>query len=196
MIPYLTARGITSVALLARVAATQEALEAGLATPFITGWQASGGTNFQANAGDALLVQAALTVAREDARVARARALAPVTTEPAPAASPQQVAERPDRVPTTFPGQWSPLVDAYNNKFAPSIRAFPEERLMGAESVIARMLYELKTSRYFTYPAQAGWDHRQARFQRRRRPEPHRAGAGAFVHRHAHRHCMTGRSRM
>ena len=126
LIPYLTARSITSVALLARVAATQEALEAGLPTPFISGWQAFDGTNFQANAGDALLVQAAPTVAWEDAHVARARALARVTTEPAPAASPQQVAERPDRVPTTLlPGQWSALVDAYNNKFAPSIRAFP-----------------------------------------------------------------------
>ena len=151
LIPYLAARGITSVALLARVAATEDALVAGLATPFITGWQAFDGANFQANASDALPVQAAPTVAWEDARVARARALAPITTEPAPAASPQQVAERPDRVPTNLlPGQWSVLVDAYNAKFAPSIRAFPEERLMGAESVIARMLYELKTSRHFT----------------------------------------------
>ena len=151
LIPYLTARGITSVALLARVAHTQEALEANLATPFIAGWKASAGVDFQANAGDALLVPAALTVAWEDARVARARALAPVATEPAPVASPQQVTERLDRVPTTLlPGQWSALVDAYNQKLAPSIRAFPEERLMGAESVIARMLHELKTSRYFT----------------------------------------------
>ena len=69
-IPYLTARGITSAALLARVAATEEALVACLATPFITGWQASDGANFQANASDALLVQVALTVAWEDARVA------------------------------------------------------------------------------------------------------------------------------
>ena len=150
LIPYLTARGITSAALLARVAATEDALVASLATPFITDWQASDGTNFQANASDALLVQAALTVAWEDARVARARAFAPVTTEPAPAASPQQVAERLGRVPTNLlPGQWSALVDAYNTRFAPAIRAFPEERLMGAES-FARMLYELKTSRCFT----------------------------------------------
>ena len=139
------------MALLARVAATEDALVAGLATPFTTGWQASDGTNFKANASDALLVQAALTVAWEDARVARARALAPVTTEPASAASSQQLAERPDRVPTNLlPGQWSAPVDAYNTRFAPAIRAFPEERLMGAESVIARMLYELKTSRHFT----------------------------------------------
>ena len=85
LIPYLTARGITSVALLARVASTEDALVAGLATPFITGCQAC--ANFQANACDALLVQAALAVAWEDAGVARARALAPFTTEPAPAAS-------------------------------------------------------------------------------------------------------------
>ena len=151
LILYLTARGITSVALLARVARTQEALEANLATPFIAGWKASDGTDFKGSTNDALLAPAAFTVAWEDARVARARALAPVTTEPAPVASPQQGAERLDRIPTALlPGQWSALVDAYNQRFAPSIRAFPEERLMGAESVIARMLHELMTSRYFT----------------------------------------------
>ena len=35
LIPYPTARGITSVALLARVVHTQEALEDNLAAPFI-----------------------------------------------------------------------------------------------------------------------------------------------------------------
>ena len=150
MIPYLTARGITSVALLARVAHTQEALEANLANPFVSGWQAADGTEFKANTNDALLVPAALTVAWEDARVARARALAPVAAEPAASSQPS-AAERVDRAPTTLvPGQWSALVDAYNQKFAPSIRAFPEERLMGAESIIARMIYELKVSRFFT----------------------------------------------
>ena len=140
------------MALLARVAATEDALVAGLATPFTTGWQASDGTNFQANACDALLAQAALTVAWEDARVARARALAPVTTEPAPAASAQQVAERLDRVPSNLLPGHGPRSSTRTTTFAPSIRAFPEERLMGAESVIARVLYELKTSRYFTPP--------------------------------------------
>ena len=129
-VPYLTARGIATVALLARAAASEDALVAGLAAPFISGWQAADGTT-QANASDALLVQAALTVAREDARVARALALAPVASAPAPAASPQQAAERPERVPTnSLPGQWSALVDAYNSRYAPAIRAFPEEMLM------------------------------------------------------------------
>ena len=151
MIPYLTARGITSVALLARVAHAQEALEASLATPFVSGWQASDGTEFKASANDALLVPAALTVAWEDARVAGARALAPVTTEPAPAASLLLNTDRHDRIPATLlPGQWPSLVDAYNQKFATSIRVFPEERFMGAESIIARVLHELRTSRYFT----------------------------------------------
>ena len=149
--PYLTARGITTVALLARAAPTEEALVADLVTPFIEGWQASDGTSFKAEATEAVLVRAALTVAWEDARLARARALAPVPTAPVPAASSQQSADRPERAPIhLLPGQWTALVDAYNSKYAPAIRAFPEEMLMGAESIIARMVYELKTSRHFT----------------------------------------------
>ena len=124
LVPYLTARGITTVALLARAAATEDALVAGLVTPFISGWQASDGTTLQANAYDALLAQAAFTVAWEDARVARALALAPVASAQAPAASPQHAAERPERVPTNLlPVQWSAPVDAYNSRYAPAIRA-------------------------------------------------------------------------
>ena len=88
LVPYVAAHGITTVALFARAAATEDALVAGLVTPFVSGWQASDGTALQANASDALLAQAALTVALEDARDARALALATVASAPAPAASP------------------------------------------------------------------------------------------------------------
>eukprot|EP00972_Heterocapsa_arctica_P046275 6826681-Heterocapsa_arctica.AAC.1 len=88
--------------------------------------------------GDHIATTASFTVAWENARLARATALqpppvAPAEPRPAPAAA-----------------EWRRLVDGYNNKYVANICCFPERMLLGAGSVLARMLHEYNISHNFT----------------------------------------------
>ena len=67
-------------------------------------------------------------------------------------------AKPPEKVPTSLPpGEWHRLVTSYNEvTLARRQKTFPMEQLLGAESMIARMLHEHRVSKQAIFTGAVG----------------------------------------
>ena len=146
---YITAgRGLTSTALLARCASTEERFKADIVDPLFAGFK-KGDEEWRCQ-DDKVLVTSTLIVAWEDALTLRKKALVDAAG-PAPLAAPAPGAPvAPNASQNKLqPGDWQKQVDLYENKWEPK-RVFPGAKLLGAESVLARLLYQKKVNQEYT----------------------------------------------
>ena len=90
-----------------------------------------------------VLTEATVLSAWDDAKQARTSPAAP------PLPAPQMSPEGPAPVATALrPSQWVEQVEKYESSWSPR-RSFPVKMLLGAESVLARLLHEANSSRMF-----------------------------------------------
>ena len=147
---YLRARGLLSERRLAAVAATQAEFVEIIVQPFFNGFEVAGVSHKSQQ--DPALARALLVIACQMAHEAtRAGAATPaplVPAAPSGGATPQ--AAIPARAPSALsPGEWKLQIEQFESKWTPR-RVFLQKLLIGAETVLARLLHELHTTRLFT----------------------------------------------
>ena len=151
---YLEARGLKTCKLIYGSALNEEAFDTKVIQPFLQeGGFEDAAKKAHKNTGDAVFVGAALMCVYRDARDAAApppQALMPLLpTYPTP------VQQRPATTPTTLEaGDWKKRVEAFESFWTPR-RKFPNNLLVGADKVLARMVHEFSTTRNFT-PVELG----------------------------------------
>ena len=149
---YLLAKGIRHTGVLANMAADTGELYTKLGEPLANGWTHQGTTHvLRTMEKDVWL--ACLQVAWEERRALRTQQLAASQT-PTPPAAPTITTTTPrprsSKPPTTLaPQVWHSQIKKWEDSFTPS-RRFPQELLVGAEAVLARLLFESQVSRLFT----------------------------------------------
>ena len=157
---YLRGRGLTSTGAFAMLAQSQEQFDAQIVAPLLAGWQPDPATDAITVSDDEKPIARAVlrfmwTLAREArARVAAASS-APLHTPPAQTAGTAATSSGssdPAKVPKHLPpGEWRAMIDRYNAVTVNGeARSFPEHELLGAESVVARVLYEHRTSKLYS----------------------------------------------
>ena len=143
---YLEARGLTTLRLLAHAAADESAFTEAIVAPFIAGFQV--GDVDHKHDGDRVLITALFTIAWTDARASGAPPAQPAP--PAALHAPALPAAGPVKIPITLAmGEWRSYVDRFEERWGGK-RRFPVDVLLGAESVLARLLHELHVSKTFT----------------------------------------------
>ena len=140
---YLEQRGVRSLGALALVASDVDQLDNVLVAPLLAGWRPN-----PAEPGIQLsdFMWALATETRK--RVAASAVIVPT----APSASAATAPTAGDsKTPKTLPaGEWRNLMDRYNSiTFNGEPREFPEEELLGAESVVARVLHEHRITKSY-----------------------------------------------
>ena len=157
---YLTARGITTPAIMAMMGTDEGEFEIQVLDKFLTGCMIRG-TNmkFTGDAMEADVLRATLHVAyaackseRQKALAATMQALAPLGPAPSAAATAGTTAMTPTKVPQTLPtGVWATAVTKYNKVQTGGVdRSFPCNLLIGAEKALARIHREISVSKLFT----------------------------------------------
>ena len=157
VLTYLEERGIKSVGALALVANDVAAFDEIICQPLLRGWQKSDTSpRLELDATEKPIASAILrymwNLANESrTRQVRASAAAlPASASPAAptvAASSSAEAKVPKQLP---PGEWTNMIERYNNiTLAGELRSFPEHELLGAESVVARVLHEHRVSKMY-----------------------------------------------
>ena len=148
---YLAARGITTAAVLARCATSEEQRKQRIVNPFVAGW-IKGEKTHKSQLED-FIVEASFIVAWERATKTNKEffqtAQSQQHAQPADAATTCNGGQ-PNKIPTELrTGEWAKRVDAFQNAFQPA-RAFPQQLLVGAEKVLARMIHESEESKNYT----------------------------------------------
>ena len=153
---YLDERGIRSVGALALVASDQEAVKEVMCQPLLQGWRKSQATEPIHLADDEKpIASAVLMFMFQLAREARVRqssavgAAQPATATPGAASSGTSASD--SKVPKSLPsGEWTRLIERYCSiTLNGETREFPEHELLGAESVVARVLHEHRVSKLY-----------------------------------------------
>ena len=154
---YLDERGIRSVGALALVANDQESFKEVICQPLLQGWRRSPDTEeILLDATERPIASAVLVFMYQLARETRAKQAAasqggtsPATTAGTSASPGATAADT--KVPKALPsGEWTRLIERYCNvTLAGETREFPEHELLGAESVVARVLHEHKVSKLY-----------------------------------------------
>ena len=149
-VEYIKAKGFSNLALFSRSAISEELFVQKIVSPFVEGVQIRGAEHKMSQDNDSDGIQAMFLVAWDDAKAARAASLQG-TPGPASAAVPALSAlPSEEKIPKLLKaGEWKTHIDIYEAKWTPA-RKFPENILLGAEAVLARMLHEKRSSRHFT----------------------------------------------
>ena len=144
---YLAAKGITAIAHMAYVAKDEAELIDRVTKPFEDGVIFNTVT-YQLT-GDAHVWHASILAAWEDCMSERRPPA--MTPQPVAAVAVQNTQSSvPDKVPSCLKsGVWRIQIDLYEQSFTPN-RVFPTEKLIGAEAVLARVLFENQVSKLYT----------------------------------------------
>ena len=157
---YLDARGIKAVATLALIAKNEESLMRNLIQPLM-GTYTKGALTITLQPEEQPIAEAILRHMWQEARMwwqKRQADMAAASQAPAAPIIASAVggvasqAAAPDKVPKSLPpGVWSQQVIKYNKiTLNGRERRFPEQQLLGAESVLARIWYEHQTSKQYS----------------------------------------------
>ena len=158
---YLELRGIKAVGSLALIAGDDDTFQRHLLQPLLDGYQ-KGTETVSLEDSDKAIASAVLRHMWQEARMwwTQRQANMAVAASPTPPASGAPPASSAggsgsvaaDKVPKTLPaGVWSKQVSKYNSeKLRGRDRSFPEELLLGAEVVLARMWHEHHVSKMYT----------------------------------------------
>eukprot|EP00438_Fugacium_kawagutii_P034924 Skav206385 [mRNA] locus=scaffold834:525350:529905:- [translate_table: standard] len=158
---YLQDRGVKTTAALALIASTDTELESVLINPLLTGWKSSSGTTIQIATPEQPIARAVLLHMWHEARSfwTASQAVAPssTTTPTSGTTTSPGTSTTEDKIPKTLPsGTWAKLVNAYQTRQVEGQdRVFPTHQVLGAESVIARVLHEHTSSKLYC-PVQLG----------------------------------------
>ena len=156
---YLTARGITTPAIMSAIGADEGEFEIKVIDRFIDGLTVRGVVHkFTGDASEIEVLRATMQVAYQTCRNEYRKALAstilamtPPSTAGTPSAAATAVTVTP-KVPLTLPtGVWITAVNKYNKvQTGGADRSFPCNLLIGAEKVLARIHHEVHISKNFT----------------------------------------------
>ncbi|CAE6943486.1 unnamed protein product [Symbiodinium sp. CCMP2592] len=157
---YLRERGLTSTGAFSMVAQGQDQFDACIVAPLLSGWQPDPAVPaLTIPEPEKPIARAILRFMWTLAREARARAASSAAPAPAVTASPvagtltlAACSTEPAKVPKHLPpGEWRKMIDRYNAVLinGEARLPFPEQELLGAESVVARVLYEHRTSKLY-----------------------------------------------
>ena len=149
---YLEQRGLRSAGALALIASDVDQLDNVLVAPLLAGWRPDpADPGIQLSDDEKPIAKAVLRFMWVLATEARKRAAAnAVTTSTTTSPATSSVAPAVEtKTPKTLPaGEWRALIDRYNKiTLNGEPREFPEEELLGAESVVARVLHEHRTTK-------------------------------------------------
>ena len=139
--------GITKTAVFARVATSTAELKERIVTPFFTDQTPTLAVQ--------VVVEATVSAAWDAANIMRTEITSAAWTPPTSSSVAMPASSSPSSsvtpaIPTTLrPGQWEEQVKKYENHWVPP-RKFPVKVLIGAESVLARILHEATSSRLFS----------------------------------------------
>ena len=153
---YLQARGIRTTATLALLSKDEDGVDRTLVQPLLQGWLKDDGSKIEVPANEHPIVKAIMLhmwmVAKHSMQTALAQSAQPLQAAPTPTPAGSSTAATEDKVPKSLaPGRWKTLIDAYQKQQLDGLdRIFPTQELLGAESVIARMLHESETSKLYT----------------------------------------------
>ena len=158
---YLELRGIKAVGSLALTAGDDDAFQRHLLQPLLDGFK-KGAESVTLEDGEKAIAEAVLRHMWQEARMwwAQRQANMTVTSSPGASSSATPGAGTPavtsataaDKIPKTLPaGVWSQQVNKFNaEKLRGRDRSFPEEMLLGAEVVLARMWHEHHVTKMYT----------------------------------------------
>ena len=150
MYDYLAARGFVKLKFFAHAALDEVAFTEDLVKPYMEGC-VIGETSFKFK-GDPTFGASVMRSVWADAKAALQPAPPPVAPAPATpvAASAAGDPQTSDKVPKGLKkGEWQTQVRKFETAFVPE-RKFPQNLLLGAEEVLARLRHELTESRIFT----------------------------------------------
>ena len=156
---YLTARGITTPAILGMMGADEGEFEIKVIDMFIAGHLVRGtAIKFTGDAAEQEVLRATMHVAYSECRLETRKALAATILALAPPAStaaptvPTTSTSTAPKVPVALPtGVWITAVNKYNKiQVGGADRSFPCNLLIGAEKVLARIRHEIQSSKCFT----------------------------------------------
>ena len=150
---YLELRGIKTPATLALLSRDEDSLEQTLIQSLLHGWARDDGTVLKVPENDQPIAKAVLLhmwMMAKQAWEAAQIAAKPKPATPASTGSPATSTE--DKIPKTLaPGRWASLIQNFQSQqIDGQDRVFPVQELLGAESVIARVLHEHETSKSYT----------------------------------------------
>ena len=152
---YLELRGIKTPATLALLSRDEDSLEQTLIQPLLQGWSRDDGTVLKVPENDKPIAKAVLLhmwMMAKQAWEAAQIAAKPKPATPANSSTGSPATSTEDKIPKTLaPGRWASLVqDFQTQQIDGQDRVFPAQELLGAESVIARVLHEHETSKSYT----------------------------------------------
>ena len=162
VVEYLDARGIKAVATLALLAANETAAENFLVRPLLDGFK-KGSVQISLSDEEKPIAQAVLLHMWAEARMwwtARQATGLVIPAQPGASPVPSPVVApglSSDKVPKTLPPQvWNQQITRYNSiTLGGRPRKFPEQELLGAESILARIHHEHVVTRQYS-PVQLG----------------------------------------
>jgi len=155
IIEYLELRGIKTPATLALLSKDESSLEQTLIQPLMQGWSKPDGGMLTIPENEKPIAKAILLhmwlLAKQSWEATHA-AMQPKPAAPSTTAASNSATATEDKVPKNLaPGQWSALLQDYQSQqIGGQDRVFPVQELIGAESVIARVLHEHETSKSYT----------------------------------------------
>ena len=155
-ITYLVALGIKHVNTMAAIALTHDELESRVISPFLAGWADATGAEHKC-AGLHPVCRATFKVTWESCcdirRQARSAILAttfPQTQYAHQNGTQSQTCQPDSRIPTALDaGVWLTQIRQYEKSYSPE-RSFPQQLLIGAEKILARMMHEHLSSKQYT----------------------------------------------
>mgnify|MGYP000008266181 FL=1 len=152
---YLELRGIKTPATLALLSRDEDSLEQTLIQPLLQGWSRDDGTVLKVPENDKPIAKAVLLhmwMMAKQAWEAAQIAATPKPATPANSSTGSPATSTEDKIPKTLaPGRCASLVqDFQTQQIDGQDRVFPVQELLGAESVIARVLHEHETSKSYT----------------------------------------------
>ena len=158
---YLELRGIRTAPTLALMAVDEDGVRRNLVQPLLNGFE-KGGVKIQIEESEKPIASAVILHMWNEAKLLWAQRQQSLSSCPAPftatglaaapATGPSAAAGSTEKIPKSLPPNvWSDQVNKYNNiTLNGKKRRFPEEELLGAESILARIHFEHTKSRMYT----------------------------------------------
>ena len=156
IIEYMELRGIKTSATLALLSKDEHDLETTLVQPLLQGWQRADGTTLSVPESDKPIARAVIMhmwmMAQQNYWAISQEAMRPLQTTTPTATTPSASTAAEDKVPKALaPGRWAKLVQEYQTQqIGNEDRIFPIQEVLGAESIIARVLHEHEVSKTYT----------------------------------------------
>ena len=158
---YMELRGIKTSATLALLSKDEHDLETTVIQPLLQGWKRPDGTTLTVPDSDKPIARAVLMhmwmMAQQNNWAVSHEAMRPLQTSTQATPAPSASAAPEDKVPKALaPGRWAKLIQEYQGQQIDNEdRIFPIQEVLGAESIIARVLHEHEVSKTYT-PIQLG----------------------------------------